>query len=142
MGGIFRVTRRYRFSASHRLHCLEFSDAENREVYGKCNHPYGHGHDYVLEVSARGPADPGTGQAVDVRKLDRLVRRAVLDDFDHRNLNVEIPVFSKIVPTTENVALEISRRLSEGWAAEFPAGPALEKVRVHETKNNTVETFR
>lgn len=139
---MFRVTRRYRFSASHRLHSEALTGEQNREVYGKCNNPFGHGHNYVLEVSVVGPLDPVTGRAVDVRSLDGIVRSEVVDAFDHRNLNVEILAFSTLVPTTENLAGEIARRLSEGWAARFPHGPALETVRVRETKNNTVELSR
>ena len=139
---IFRVTRRYSFSASHRLHSPGLSEAKNREVYGKCNNPYGHGHDYVLEVSARGGADRETGQVLDTRKLDGLVRSEILEAFEHRNLNLEVPAFANVVPTTENVAREIARRLAEGWKAEFPKGPEFDGVRVHETKNNTVEWQR
>src|SRR5437764_9662270 len=82
---VFRVTRRYEFAASHRLHSAEFSEARNRELYGKCNNPYGHGHNYAVEVSVRGPVDEITGRAVDPRQLDDLVDREVLQAFDHRN---------------------------------------------------------
>jgi len=87
---MFRVTRRYALAASHRLHAARLSDEENRRLYGKCNHPYGHGHNYVVEVSARGPADPETGRAVDVGILDELVTRHVLLPLDHRNLNEDV----------------------------------------------------
>jgi hypothetical protein len=82
---VFRVTRRYEFAASHRLHAAGLSEEENRRLYGKCNHPYGHGHNYVVEVSARGPADGATGRAVDTALLDEMVARQVLDRFGHRN---------------------------------------------------------
>jgi len=72
---VFRVTRRYEFAASHRLHSTELSEAENQKIYGKCNNPYGHGHNYVIEVTARGPLDPDTGRAVDIARLDELVRK-------------------------------------------------------------------
>ena len=137
---MFRVTRRYRFAASHRLHARQLSEEENQRVYGKCNNPYGHGHNYVLEVSARGPLDPATGRAVDPAALDRLVERQVVAAFDHRNLNVEAPVFADAVPTSENLAVEICRRLKENWAAVFPGEwPQLDRVRIAETARNIFE---
>src|SRR6185436_11288973 len=93
-GSVFRVTRRYEFAASHRLHAPPLSDEENRRLYGTCNHPYGHGHNYVVEVSARGPLDPATGRAVDVRAFDELVAREVLGRFDRRNLNEDVAEFA------------------------------------------------
>jgi len=137
---VFRVTRRYRFAASHRLHAPQLSEEENRRVYGKCNNPRGHGHNYVLEVSARGPLDSVTGRALDLGALDRLVERGVLAPFDHRNLNVEAPVFASTVPTSENLAVEIRRRLRDEWSVEFPGEwPKLDRVRIAETDNNMIE---
>jgi 6-pyruvoyltetrahydropterin/6-carboxytetrahydropterin synthase len=136
---MFRVTRRYRFAASHRLHAAELSADENRQLYGKCNHPYGHGHNYVVEVSARGPAD-GHGRAVDLALLDELVRRQVVTEFDHRNLNVEVERFASEVPTSENLAREVCRRLKQNWSGVFAGEwPRLEKVRVGETRKNIFE---
>ncbi len=83
---MFRVTRRYAFAASHRLHSAQLSEEENQRIYGKCNNPYGHGHNYLIEVSARGPADDSTGLAARIPILDDLVKREVLAPFDHRNL--------------------------------------------------------
>ncbi len=137
---MFRVTRQYRFVASHRLHSPELSAEENRRVYGKCNNPFGHGHNYVLDVSARGPVDDGTGWAVDVRALDTLVTRYVLQPFDHRNLNEDAEAFANIPPTTENLAIEICRRLHQNWKEVFPGNwPVLEKVRIAETARNIFE---
>ena len=93
---MFRVTRRYRFAASHRLHASGLSDEENRRLYGKCNNPFGHGHNYLVEVSACGPADADTGSAVDPRRLDDLVAREVLQPFEHRNLNCDVEAFREI----------------------------------------------
>jgi 6-pyruvoyltetrahydropterin/6-carboxytetrahydropterin synthase len=136
---VFRVTRRYQFAASHRLHAPQLGDAENRELYGKCNHPYGHGHDYVIEVSARGPLDEN-GCAVDLESLDELVRREVLTPFEHRNLNLEVERFAREVPTSENLAREICRRLKGNWKETFPGEwPKLEKIRVGETARNIFE---
>ncbi|MBI3684582.1 MAG: 6-carboxytetrahydropterin synthase [Acidobacteria bacterium] len=112
---MYRLARRYRFSASHRLHAPQLSAEQNREIYGKCNNPHGHGHDYLLEVIVRGEPDPATGLLLSVARLDRLVRETVLADFDHRYLNAEIEAFRHTPPTTENVAIEIHRRLEEGW---------------------------
>ena len=133
------LTRRYSFSASHRLHSPALSEPENARVYGKCNNPYGHGHDYVLEVSVRGPLDQETGRIVDLETLDSLVRREILDQFEHRNLNVDVPAFASAVPTTENVILEIHRRLAGEWMRAFPEGPSLDKVRIEETRRNIFE---
>jgi 6-pyruvoyltetrahydropterin/6-carboxytetrahydropterin synthase len=136
---VFRVTRRYHFAASHRLHSWQLSDEENRRLYGKCNNPFGHGHNYVVEVSARGPLD-AHGRAVDLAILDDLVAREVLQPFDHRNLNTEAPAFERDVPTSENLAHEICRRLKRQWGAAFGGvWPELLKVRIEETARNIFE---
>ncbi len=135
-----RLTRRYRFCASHRLHAAGLSDAENRALYGKCNNPYGHGHDYALEVSVRGPVDTESGRVADLAALDALVREQVLEPFDHRDLNAEVPAFAVRVPTTENLALEIRARLASRWPQVFPGAlPALDGIRIQETKRNRFE---
>jgi 6-pyruvoyltetrahydropterin/6-carboxytetrahydropterin synthase len=137
---MIQVTRRYRFCASHRLHAAPLTDSENREIYGKCNNPYGHGHNYVLEVSVAGPVEARSGRAADLRALDRLVENCVIRAFDHKNLNTEVPGFAGMVPTTENIALEVQKRLKSHWHTGFPeAWPRLEKVRIHETRRNIVE---
>lgn len=137
---MFRVTRRYQFAASHRLHSPALSDEENRDLYGKCNHPFGHGHNYVVEVTARGPLDAATGLAVDTHRLDALVRGQVLDAFEHRNLNVEVETFRSVVPTSENLGVEVFDRLRRHWAAEFPGPwPKLDKVSIAETPRNIFE---
>jgi 6-pyruvoyltetrahydropterin/6-carboxytetrahydropterin synthase len=137
---VFRVTRRYRFAASHRLHSDRLNEEENRLLYGKCNNPFGHGHNYVLEVSARGPADPATGHAVHTAVLDALVSREVLDPFEHCNLNTDVKSFGAVVPTSENLAAEILRRLKDKWAPAFPGEwPKLDKVCIAETPRNIFE---
>jgi len=128
-----QLNRRYHFAASHRLHSEQLSEAENRRVYGKCNNPYGHGHNYVLEVSVSGPVDPATGMIANLADLDAFVAREVLEVFDHRNLNEEIPLFRRQVPTTENLCIEIYRRLRA-----FPVA-RLERVRLEETALNSFE---
>jgi 6-pyruvoyltetrahydropterin/6-carboxytetrahydropterin synthase len=125
--------RRYRFSASHRLHSPHLSEEENCRVFGKCNNPYGHGHNYIVEVSVSGDVDPATGMIANLADLDGFVERRVLEAFDHKSLNEEVPAFRKKVPTTENLCIEIYERLKS-----FPRAK-LERVRVEETSNNTFE---
>jgi 6-pyruvoyltetrahydropterin/6-carboxytetrahydropterin synthase len=136
-----RVTRRYKFAASHRLNSGRLSEQQNGELYGKCNNPYGHGHDYVLEVSVTGPLDPVSGLVVNVPALDRLVHKQVLRDFDHRYFNADVPEFSgDLVPTSENILRVIEDRLSGHWQDAFPADwPRLEGIRLQETKRNRFE---
>ncbi len=141
---MFRVTRRYGFAASHRLHSNDLGEDDNRRLYGKCNNPYGHGHNYVVDVSVRGPLDAATGRAVDIGVLDELVRREVVLPFDHRNLNREVAAFASdapvLVPTSENLGLEICRRLKRNWKQVFPGEwPKLEKIRIGETARNIFE---
>jgi 6-pyruvoyltetrahydropterin/6-carboxytetrahydropterin synthase len=135
---IVRLNRRYAFAASHRLHSPELSDEENRSVYGKCNNPLGHGHNYEIELTVRGPVDSTTGRVVDLAALDALTEKEVLAPFRYRNLNEEIPLFRKVVPTTENLSREVDRRLREAWPSAFD-GPVLEKVRIRETDRNICE---
>jgi 6-pyruvoyltetrahydropterin/6-carboxytetrahydropterin synthase len=134
-----RLSRRYRFSASHRLHARQLSAEANAELYGKCNYPYGHGHNYAVEITVRGPVQPETGVVANVQALDALVKRHVLDAYEHRNLNT-LPEFSGTVPTSENLGLEIQRRLASSWHEAFPEGkPALDRVCVEETERNRFE---
>ena len=125
--------RRYRFAASHRLHSAQLSAEENARLYGKCNNPLGHGHNYEVEISVSGDVDPATGMIVNLADLDGFVEREVLDAFDHRSLNDEVPAFRAEVPTTENLCIEIFRRVRA-----FPKAK-LERVRVEETSNNSFE---
>jgi 6-pyruvoyltetrahydropterin/6-carboxytetrahydropterin synthase len=125
--------RRYRFAASHRLHSEKLSAEENSRVYGKCNNPYGHGHNYVVEISVSGPVDPATGMIANLADLDGFVEREVIEAFDHHSLNEEVAAFRAKVPTTENVCIEIYERLKH-----FPKAK-LERVRIEETANNSFE---
>jgi 6-pyruvoyltetrahydropterin/6-carboxytetrahydropterin synthase len=137
---MIRVTRRYEFSASHRLHAPGLTDEENHRLYGKCNNPFGHGHNYVLEVSVRGVVDPQSGRAVDPAALDQLVHDKVVRAFNHKNLNEQIEAFEHVVPTSENLGLLIHKRLEQGWTGMFPGPwPRLEKVRIAETPRNIFE---
>lgn len=137
---MIRLTRRYRFSAAHRLHAASLGEEENRAIYGKCNNPYGHGHNYVVDVSVEGPVDAATGRVVDLHHLDELVGAQIVRRYDHRNLNIEVRELADKVPTTEVVTEAIEQRLAKHWLAAFPAGvPRLARVRIWETRNNQFE---
>jgi len=125
--------RRYHFAASHRLHSAKLSDEENCDIYGKCNNPYGHGHNYTVEVRFSGAIDPATGMIANLADLDTFVNERVIEPFDHRSLQDEVPVFLDAVPTTENLCIEIFQR-----PKTFPRAK-LEAVRVVETSNNSFE---
>lgn len=125
--------RRYRFAASHRLHNPDLSEAENYRLYGKCNNPYGHGHNYTVEVLVSGKVDPATGMIANLSDLDGFVQREVLEPFDHKSLNEDVAAFRGTVPTTENLCIEIFRRLKPFSKA------TLERVRIQETSNNSFE---
>ncbi len=131
---IVRVTRRLHFSAGHRLHNPRLSEEENRELYGLCNNPSGHGHNYGLEVTLRGEVDPKTGYVYDLKRLKQTVEEAVLSDVDHANLNVDVPWLEGVIPTAENLAVSIWRRLE----AVVPRG-MLERVVVWESERNLAE---
>jgi 6-pyruvoyltetrahydropterin/6-carboxytetrahydropterin synthase len=125
--------RRYRFAASHRLHSGKLSEQENSRVYGKCNNPYGHGHNYVVEIIVSGTVNPATGMVANLADLDSFVGREVIEVFDHKSLNDDVLAFREKVPTTENLCIEIFQRLRH-----FPLAK-LERVRVEETSNNAFE---
>lgn len=127
------LTRRYRFSASHRLHSEQMSAQENRATYGKCNNPFGHGHNYVLEVTVSGQVDPSTGMVCNLVDLDGVVEREVLSRYDLSNLNV-LQEFTQLVPTTENLSIEIFEILQRGFAQAH-----LDRVRLEETMMNSFE---
>lgn len=135
-----RLARRYGFAASHRLHSPALSDEENRALYGKCNNPHGHGHNYEVQVTVFGQVDAVTGRVVDLAVLDRLAEEEILSPLRYRNLNEEIAAFRLAVPTTENLAVEVDRRLRAAWKGWFgPDGPRLERVSIHETARNICE---
>jgi 6-pyruvoyltetrahydropterin/6-carboxytetrahydropterin synthase len=127
------LTRRYLFSASHRLHTDELSAQQNRDIYGKCNNPYGHGHNYFLEVTVSGQVDQATGMVCNLVDLDAFVQDEIIARFDHQNLNT-LPEFSASVPTTENLIRQIHDILQRRFRHAH-----LEKVRVEETMMNSFE---
>src|SRR5258707_190823 len=127
------LTRKLEFSASHRYHNPALSAEENQRIYGKCNNPYGHGHNYTVEIRLSGKIDPATGMIANLADLDAFVNERVIEPFDHRSLQDEVPAFREAVPTTENLCIEIFQRLKT-----FPIAK-LEAVRVEETSNNSFE---
>ena len=127
------LTRRYIFSASHRLHSGELSEDENRAAYGKCNNPYGHGHNYALEVTVSGQVNSQTGMVCNLGELDNVIRREILERFDHENLNVR-QEFVATVPTTENLSQVIFNILKQSFTSAH-----LERVRLEETMMNSFE---
>jgi len=127
------LTRRYMFSASHRLHSEEMSAAENRATYGKCNNPYGHGHNYTVEVTVSRAVDEQTGMVCDLVDLDAFIHEQILKRYDHQNLNM-LPEFANAVPTTENLCVSIYQIVKRGFLKAH-----LEKVRIEETMLNSFE---
>jgi len=128
--------RRYRFSASHRLHqsaAAGWTEEENRRVYGKCAHPYGHGHNYILDVSVSGPVDPATGMITNLPELDGFVEREILAEFDHAYLNEQVAAFRDEVPTAENICRVVFDRLRA-----YPHA-RLEAIGIEETGANSFE---
>jgi 6-pyruvoyltetrahydropterin/6-carboxytetrahydropterin synthase len=136
---LVHLTRRYWFSASHRLHNPALEAAENNVIYGKCNNPGGHGHNYHVEITVAGPVDQRTGMVVDLAELDGLAKREILDRFDETNLNDDAG-FTTLVPTTENLCVQIYHLVLERWA-ELPSArrARLERVRLEETSSNFFE---
>jgi len=128
------ITRRMHFSAAHRVHNPSLSDEENRRLFGKCNNPNWHGHNYMLDVSVRGGLDEKTGYVLDLSRVRDIVQQTVIDKVDHRNLNLEVDFLRDVIPTTENVVVAI-------WRALEPAlRPArLTRLVLWETVNNYVE---
>ncbi len=133
--GAMLLTRVYEFAASHRLHSPHLSDEANRDLFGKCNYPHGHGHNYILEVTVAGPIDACTGRVCDEAVLDESVNREVVDRYDHRHFNYDIPEFADLIPSTEVVTKMIWERLE----AHIPAPARLYRVVVRETARNIFE---
>lgn len=130
------VTRKAHFSAAHRLYNPKFSDEQNEAVFDKCNNPRGHGHNYTLEVTVAGQPEPDTGYVIDLKYLADLIDEHVIDKFDHKHLNYDVPELNGIIPTAENIAVVI-------WSLLEPAikHGRLQKVRVAESDNNYAEYY-
>jgi 6-pyruvoyltetrahydropterin/6-carboxytetrahydropterin synthase len=137
MTPVATLGRRYRLSASHRLHVESYSSERNRTTFGKCNNPHGHGHNYIVEVAFTGPVDPVTGMVVDLAALDAFAHGKILARFDLENLNT-LDCFARKVPTTENFAMEL-HRIFAGFADPRSPAAHLDRVHVEETGNNSFE---
>ena len=131
-----KITRRIEFSSSHVCAIPGRSAEENRALYGEASNPQGHGHNYVLEVTIAGEPDPVTGMIVDLKEVKEILNQEVVTPFDHRHLNYEVPPFDTVVPTTENIALEIWRRLAPHFTG---AKGRLDLVKLYETDDLYVE---
>jgi len=132
------ITRKVEFSASHVCRNPRLSDEENRRLFGLAANPHGHGHNYVLEVTVAGDPDPVTGMVLDLKELKEILNREVVDPYDHRFLNYEVPPFDRIVPTTENIARDIWGRLEPKLCNQMRR---LHSVRVYETPDLYVDYF-
>lgn len=128
------VTRRAHFNAAHRLHNPKKSDEWNRRVFGKCNNPNWHGHNYLLEITVAGEPDPDTGYVIDLAELKQVIEERVISKVDHKNLNLEVDFLQGIMPSTENFAIAIWRELESA----LPSG-RLHAVRLQETERNVAE---
>jgi 6-pyruvoyltetrahydropterin/6-carboxytetrahydropterin synthase len=131
------LSRRYDFSAAHRLYNPAFTDAQNEQVFGLCNNPNGHGHNYDVEITLTGQPDLDTGMLVDIVQLDDLVKREIISQVDHKHLNLDVPFFAGINPTAENIAVVFWHRL----APHFTQGPLLHRVRIIESRNNYADYY-
>jgi len=130
------VTRKVHFNAAHRLHNPEKSDEWNREMFGPCNHPNWHGHNYVLKVTVAGEPDPETGYVIDLGNLKALLNEEVVDKVDHKNLNLDVDFLDGVIPSTENFAIAIWNQIE----CKLPSG-RLHCVRLYETERNYVEYY-
>lgn len=128
------IIRKAHFNAAHRLHNPEWSEEKNREIFGKCNNPNFHGHNYVLEVKIIGDIDPQTGYVMDIKELKEIIKSEVTDKYDHKNLNLDVSDFADLNPTAENIATVIYRNIKNRLEQNFEL-----KVRLYETERNIVE---
>lgn len=128
------VIRREHFNAAHRLHNPNWSDEMNQRIFGKCNNPNYHGHNYVIEVKVTGEVDPDTGYVIDTKILSDLIKREITERYDHKNLNLDIPEFKELNPTAENIARMIYERLRIHISNKLDL-----KILLYETERNSVE---
>jgi 6-pyruvoyltetrahydropterin/6-carboxytetrahydropterin synthase len=132
-----RITRKVEFSASHVYDNPVFSAEENRRIFGKCNNPHGHGHNYTLEVTIAGKPDPRTGMVLDLKELKEILQREVVERMDHRHLNIEVPELKGLIPTCENVALVIWKLLDPSITTG-----KLDRVRLYESADLYADVTR
>ena len=130
------ITRKIEFSASHVYHNPSLSESENKRIFGKCNNPHGHGHNYTLEVTVAGEPDPVTGMVLDLKDLKEILEGEVMQRMDHRHLNKEVPEFASRIPTTENIAIAIWQRLNQKLNVA-----KLHRVRLYELPDLFVDYY-
>ena len=130
------LTKKFKFSASHRLYNPALSDSENAEIFGKCSNPNGHGHNYILEVTVSGNVNDNTGYVIDLGELKRFVQDRIIDKVDHKNLNLDVEFLKGIIPTSENIVICIWNVLEKDFNSE---NVKLYSLKLHETENNIVE---
>lgn len=133
------VTRKAHFNASHRLHNPNKSDEWNQQTFGKCNNPNWHGHNYVIEVTVAGEPDPQTGYVIDLGKLKAIIKEAILDPCDHKNLNIEVPFLEGVIPTSENLVKAFFHELEDSVNAAASGNSKLYSVKLFETERNIAE---
>lgn len=131
------ITRTVEFSSSHACRRADLTEEENRRLYGEAANPHGHGHNYVAEITLEGEPDPVTGMVYDLKDLKQVIQDEIVDVYDHRFLNYEVPPFDKVVPTTENIVRDVWRRLDP----HFDSGVKLRAVRLFETRDLFVDYF-
>lgn len=131
---IVYLTRKESISSCHRLHSNFLSEEKNQEIYGKCNNFWGHGHNYTVEVTVRGPLDPVTGMVMNISDLKVYMKNVLMERLDHKNLDKDVPYFKNVVSTTENLAIYIYNELKK----EMPKPDLLYEVKIFETDNNIV----
>jgi 6-pyruvoyltetrahydropterin/6-carboxytetrahydropterin synthase len=132
------LTRRERFSAAHRMFKPEWTDEENRAVFGKCSNPNWHGHNYILYVTVKGNPSSDHGFVINMNILKKIMRELVIEKVDHKNLNLDVPFMSGMVTTTENLAIAIWNQLKSAIGKE---GAELHCVKIEETENNSIEYY-
>lgn len=128
------IIRKSHFNAAHRLHNDKWTDEQNKQVFGKCNNPNFHGHNYVLEVKIIGDIDPNTGYVMDIKELKEIIDEEVVDRYDHRNLNLDVDDFKELNPTAENIAAVIFARIRKRVEHKYEL-----KIKLYETERNIVE---
>ena len=128
------IVRKAHFNCAHRLHSNKLSDADNKKIFGKCNNPNGHGHNYKLEVELSGEVDPITGMVINLTEVDQIIKENIINAFDHKNLNLDCKEFKDIVPTAENIAIVIWEKLEKTKLKSI-----LHMVILHETEKNYVK---
>ncbi|OQV25058.1 putative 6-pyruvoyl tetrahydrobiopterin synthase [Hypsibius exemplaris] len=132
MSRIVYVTRTDHFSAAHRLHSSALSDEENRQIFGKCNHQNGHGHNYKVEVTVKGAVHPTTGMVMNLVDLKEIMRESIMEPMDHKNLDLDVAYFASVASTAENICLFIWDQVVN----RLPGGVTLYEVRLYETEKN------